>query len=139
MIPEEIAWNRYKHDVELHRTYLDLVVKINALYYAVTGAIISFYFLHIEKDPLIKYSLIFPLFMSLALAIFFWRSAKACKPSQDEIERLSKVLKFEAYSVVPTVLASLLRIFLGLFILTSLGLLVLLFKDVNFCNMIKPI
>lgn len=137
MTSEELLWNRYKHDVELYRTYLDLVIKINVFYYAVTGAIISFYFLHIEKEPLVKYSLIFPFLMSLALAIFFWRSAGAAKPSQQEIQRLSTALGFEVYSVVPTVLSFLLMVFFWLFVIVDMGLITLFFKDVNFCAAFK--
>lgn len=40
----EIKWNDFKLNVELHKSYLDLALKINLFYYAITGAILSFYF-----------------------------------------------------------------------------------------------
>ena len=129
-----LLWERYKHDVELHRTYLDLVIKINVFYYAITGAIISFYFLHVKDEPLLKYSLILPFLMSIGLAIFFWRSAGASQPSQKEIARLAGALGFEVYSVVAAVLEFLLRIFFYMFMLVALGLLVLFFKDFSLCD-----
>ncbi|GJL85248.1 MAG: hypothetical protein DHS20C02_10230 [Micavibrio sp.] len=134
---KKMLWERYKHDVELHRSYLDLVIKINALYYAITGAIVSFYFLHIGDDPLVKWSLLLPILMSIFLAYFFWRSADASRPSQAEIERVSEELGFQVPSAVAAVLELLLKIFFCLFVLVSIGLIILLFKDFKLCGYIK--
>ncbi len=124
-------WARYQHEVDLHRSYLDLVIKINAFYYAVTGAIVSFYFLHIDKEPLLKFSLILPLIMTIALAVFYFRAANAADISQKNIELLTKNLDFEVGSVVAAVLAFLLRVFFWLFLISAVGLFILLVKDYN--------
>lgn len=71
VLGNNLDWENYKHQVEIHRSYLDLVIKINAFYYAITGAIVSFYFLHIDKEPLVNFSLLLPLIMSAGLMVFF--------------------------------------------------------------------
>lgn len=51
MDDRELLWKQYQLNIELYRTYLDLALKLNLFYYAITGAIVSFYFAHPE-DPL---------------------------------------------------------------------------------------
>lgn len=48
MDERELTWNDYRINVDLHRSYLDLAIKINMLSYAITGAIISFHFSNFE-------------------------------------------------------------------------------------------
>ena len=131
-----LLWERYKHEVDLHRSYLDLAIKLNIFNYAVTGAIVSFYFLHIEGEPLVRYSLILPFLMSGGLAIFFFRSALAARYSQENIHKLADDLKFDVGSMVAAVLEFLLWVFFSTLVIVAIGLFVLFFKDVNFCEYI---
>jgi hypothetical protein len=41
----ELLWRQYALSVDLYKFYMDLVVKFNVFYYAVTGAILSFFLL----------------------------------------------------------------------------------------------
>lgn len=125
---DDLLWKRYEHDVNLHRGYLDLVLKLNIFYYAVTGAIISFYFLH-SSEPLIKYSLVLPFIMSVALAVFFWRAASAADISDKYIMDVAEKLGFDVYSAVAKVLSFLLRIFFCLMVISSAGIAILFLKD----------
>ncbi len=127
MEPVELLWKKYDHEIVTHKGYLDLVVKLNVFYYAVTGAILSFYFVHIEEEPLVKYSLILPFLMSIGLTVFFIRSAFASRHSQTEIRVLAEALKFKTFSVVAAVLENLLWTFSILMIVVALGLFVLFF------------
>jgi hypothetical protein len=126
---KNFLWDWYKHEVELHRSYLDLVMKVNTFYYAITGAVVSFYFLNVGREPLIKLSLLLPLVMSIALAIFYYKCARAADVSQDNLDKISQQMQLDVGSVVCRVLASLLNIFFILFVITALGLCVLLFKE----------
>jgi len=69
MDDRELLWHQYQMNVDLYKGYLDLVVKINVFYYDITGAIVSFYFSN-ASEPLIKWSLLLPLLMSIALGVF---------------------------------------------------------------------
>jgi hypothetical protein len=42
----ELLWKQYQQNVDLYKFYLDLLIKFNVFYYAVTGAIISFVLAH---------------------------------------------------------------------------------------------
>lgn len=70
----DIKWNDFKQAVELHRNYLELAMKLNMFYYAITGAILSFYFTHTEM-PMAKFALGLPIVLSVALAVVFLWSA----------------------------------------------------------------
>ncbi|CAM3955606.1 hypothetical protein VIAQ111709_20510 [Vibrio aquimaris] len=37
-------WKDFELSVELHKFYVDFIVKLNFFYYAITGAILSFHF-----------------------------------------------------------------------------------------------
>jgi len=64
----DIKWNDFKQAVELHRSYLELAMKLNMFYYAITGAILSFYFTH-NDIPMAKFALGLPLVLGLRMHI----------------------------------------------------------------------
>jgi hypothetical protein len=69
---KELLWKQYALYVDLYKFYLDITVKINLLYYGITGAILSFYFTH-SSAPLVQWSLGLPIAMSVVLSgIFFY-------------------------------------------------------------------
>jgi len=130
----EFLWKRYEHDVLLHRSYLDLIIKLNLFYYAVTGAILSFYFVKREDEiDYLVFSLLLPISMSASFAIFFFRSAFAAKTSHDYIMKLCDSMGYEVYSAVAYVLCFLLWIFFFLMCLSTIGLVFLFFIDLNIC------
>lgn len=126
---EDLLWEKYKHEVEIHRGYLDLAIKLNAFNYAISGAIISFYFLHIKEEPLLKYSLLLPFIMSAGLSLFFFTSALSSTYSQNEIKSLAEALNFKGFSVVASVLGFLLLMFAITLVIVSAGIVVLFFKS----------
>jgi len=52
MDQQEIPWRQYSQTVELYKFYMDLMVKFNVFYYAVTGAILSFFFANPDIDDI---------------------------------------------------------------------------------------
>jgi hypothetical protein len=72
---QKFLWEQYKIHVDLYKRYLDTSVKFIGFYYLATGAILSFYFTRTESDitrfPDIKKSLLFPIFVSVAIGILF--------------------------------------------------------------------
>ena len=95
MDEKELLWKQYKLNVSLYKSYLELAIKINIFYYAITGGILSFYFASQDKG-FIKYSLVFPLVMSVALAGFFIFGAERARITRREIFSLRDKLGFEA-------------------------------------------
>ncbi len=120
----ELLWKQYELNVNLYRSYLELVLKVNLFYYAITGAIVSFYFAH-PSEPLVRLSLVLPLFMSLAFSGFFIYGAILSRHTRTEIFNIREALKLQTAPEV-NVLIVFLWIFATLFALVALGLLWLL-------------
>ena len=120
----ELLWKQYELNVGLYRSYLELALKVNLFYYAITGAILSFYFSHPQETPL-KYALAFPLLMSIALGVFFLYGASLAKVTRKELFNIRDALKLRSAPEV-NVLITFLRIFAVLFFLVALSLLWLL-------------
>jgi hypothetical protein len=66
----ELLWKQYELQIDLYKGYLDLLLKFNAFYYAATGALVSYYFSKPDL-PWMKYSLAFPVLMSIGFAALF--------------------------------------------------------------------
>src|SRR6185436_12214741 len=74
MSNQEMLWRQYNLQIELYKYYLDLSIKANSFFYFITGSILAFYFAN-STLPLIKYSLLLPMIMSVAFGgIFFYGS-----------------------------------------------------------------
>jgi predicted RNA binding protein YcfA (HicA-like mRNA interferase family) len=67
----ETLLKQYQTHVDLYKHYIDLTLKVNIFYYAITGAILSFYFTRSHDNNIIRYSLLLLLLMSLFYAIIF--------------------------------------------------------------------
>ena len=119
----EILFEHYKIHLDLYKHYLELLIKFNLFYYAITGAILSFYFAN-KTIMFIQYILIFPLIMSLIFSIFFFYASNKARNSRDEIFSLARALEL---NVVPelNILVILLKLFAILFIIISFLLLLL--------------
>lgn len=121
MNDRELLWRQYQMNIDLYRGYLELVVKINVFYYAITGAILSFFFSHAD-DPLIKWSLLLPLVMSVALGIFFVVGARLAQVPREETFKIRDALGLIAAPEIG-VLILLLYVFATLTFMVSAGLL----------------
>lgn len=113
----------YKIHIDLYKHYLKLAIEVNVFYYAVTGAIISYYF--VNKDiSSIRFALLLPIAMSLLLAVLFIFGIFANQNSKSDIQRLGAELNLV---VVPefAVLDGLLGIFAILMLIIAAGLFAL--------------
>jgi hypothetical protein len=72
----KLQWREYAVQVDLYKHYMDMLMKVNAFFYIITGGILSFYFVNFGK-PFVRYALLFPILMSFLLgAIFFYGASK---------------------------------------------------------------
>lgn len=92
----DIIWHDYKQSIELHKSYLELAIKLNMFYYAITGAILSFYFTNTEIQ-MAKYALGLPVVLSAALAFLFFRSVPLAKNLRAHIKSTSEQLRLPFY------------------------------------------
>jgi hypothetical protein len=59
----------YKVIVEIFKGYLDTALTVHTSFYAFTGAIAAYFLANRGEQPYLKYSLLLPLLLALALAI----------------------------------------------------------------------
>lgn len=116
----EIKWNDFKMNVELHRSYLDLVIKLNMFYYAITGAIVSFHFANVNSE-MAKYALILPLLLSIGLSVLFLWSAVLAQTLRAHIRNTASELELNAYPE-GIVLVAICWIFGGVLVVVSFAL-----------------
>lgn len=90
----EIAWRDYALVVDLYKHYFDMAVKINVFYYAVTGAIVSYYFAH-PVDHLARFSLVLPVLMSAVLCFIFLRGAVFVSYWEEAIVSFKRTLQLQ--------------------------------------------
>lgn len=80
----DLLWKQYASPVDLYKFYLDLAIKVNVFYYAVTGAIVSYYFRH-GPDGIAKYGLLLPVLFSFAIGGLFLYGASLIPVVREEM------------------------------------------------------
>lgn len=117
MNDRELLWRQYSQNVDLYRFYMELVIKLNVFYYAVTGAILSYYFSHTTVES-VHLSLILPLIMSVAFAGFFIYGALLTSVLRADVFEIRDVLGLRAAPDLG-VLSVLLYIFAVVFLIVA--------------------
>ena len=121
---EELLWKRYQLGIDLYKHYFDLLVKSNAFYYAVTAGVVTLYFSS-NSPKTVKYCLLFPISMSLILALFYLYGAGMVHTLQKELSTIAGDLRLRAFVDVRFLRYSL-EISGLLCCLVAIGLLVLM-------------
>ena len=91
-----VEWQDFQMSVELHKFYVDFVVKISIFYYAVTGAILSFHFTK-DSPSVSVLALLLPIILSLSLGGFFIYSARLAMNLRLNIMLRAKELNLHVY------------------------------------------
>ena len=87
----EDLWKQYEVHVDLYKHYLKLSVEVNVFYYAITGALLSYYFAH-RSEGSIRFALVLPLLMSVMLGGLFIYGAILNRVSRTEVFRVRDAL-----------------------------------------------
>jgi hypothetical protein len=80
----EILWKQYELHISTYKFYLDMLIKLMTMYFAVSGAMLSFYF---TKNEILsaKLALYLPWLMSVGLFIFFSISAYLSTITREDV------------------------------------------------------
>lgn len=120
----EILWRDYALSADLYKFYLELAVKVNVFYYAITGGIASFCFAQ-PQVAYAKWALLLPALMSACFAMVFAWAAPFAAALRDENYTLAEKLGIEApHEFGPLVF--MLWIFAALQTISAIGIVVLL-------------
>ena len=128
-ISREDLWKQYELHADLYKHYLKLTIEINVLYYAVTGALVSYYLAH-RTVASIRFALVLPLLMSFLFGGLFICGAMLNRVSRAEMFEVRDKLGFK---VAPefSVLGWLLGICATLMISVAVVLSALLFGCID--------
>jgi hypothetical protein len=121
----ELLWVHYSKLIDIYKFYLDITLKANILYYAITGGILTFIFSGKGTDKFVILSLLLPIGMGLSLSYIFLKGYILYSDIIKEIEELKKKLGLDA--VPNTVIlrhALLSSIILFLVAVVGMGLLI---------------
>jgi hypothetical protein len=119
---KELLWRQYALHVDLYKFYMNVVIKINIFYYAITGGLLSYYFSN-QDNPLLKWSLILPIIMSFALSFIFLYGSGLIKITRQELFNIRDRLNLETAPEI-AILSITLKAFGIIFLLISLALLI---------------
>lgn len=91
-----IEWKDYEMSVDLHKSYLELAIRLNLFHYAITGAILSFHFA--KESPTVSIVGIFlPMILSFSLGFFFLFGAKLAINLRKHIIDRATILGLHVY------------------------------------------
>jgi hypothetical protein len=127
MADHETLWKQYALNVDLYKFYLDLVVKVNAYYYAVTGAILTYYFQH-PSNTLSRYALLLPIAFSLAISMIFFYGGQLMGVVREELFAIRDQLELQSAPEM-RVLVVFLRVFGAILLITGVALGVFFFNE----------
>jgi hypothetical protein len=91
---DNLLWKQYAIYVDLFKFYVDITWKSSTWFYAITGAILAYYFSHIHDDnPLIRYALGLPIILSFGFAFIYDRGNRQTEDLEKKLEYIRKRLR----------------------------------------------
>ncbi len=120
MADTELLWKQYEQHISTNKFYLDMLIKLMTMFFAVSGAMLSFYFTQTEVEEA-KLALYLPLLMSAGLCIFFSLGAYLSTITREDVFKIRDQLSLDV-SPELGVLTLLLLIFSVITFLAMVGL-----------------
>lgn len=93
---KEATLKQHQMIVDLYKFYFEMLLKFLIFYYAVTGAILSFY-LSQPNVGFMRYALVLLIFLSVVFGVFSFWGAYRVGPLSNEILRVTSILGSEVY------------------------------------------
>ena len=87
----DFLWREFELHVSLYRHYLDLILRFNIFYYAITGAILSFVLTR-KGVSFARHALLFPVLMSFVYGLFFGYAAILSRITRDRVFQITGLL-----------------------------------------------
>src|SRR5688572_7813794 len=81
---QELLWRQFELHVGLYKHYLELALKVNAAFYAITGAIVSYVLAH-RDDGMSQSGLFVPLVLGAGLVALFAYGAVMLRATRAEM------------------------------------------------------
>jgi hypothetical protein len=122
--PDNLLWKQYIVFADLFKFYVDITWKATTWFYAITGAILVYYFDHVgDNNPFLRYSLVLPIALSFGLFTIYHRGRRETRELDDDLWYIAEQLELPGKPHVD-ILERFLWIGGLLFLFTGVGLLI---------------
>lgn len=118
---QELLWKQYELHVSLYQFYLELTLKVNAAFYAISGAIATYTLTH-PADGAARAALLVPAVLGLGLASVAIYGAIIQRHTRDELVSIRDQLELETIPEIK-ILSCLLWVSAFGFLAVSAGLI----------------
>lgn len=118
---QELLWKQYELHVSLYQFYLELTLKVNAAFYAISGAIATYTLTH-PVDGATRSALLVPAVLGLGLASVAIYGANIQRHTRDELVSIRDQLELETIPEIK-ILSCLLWVSVFGFLSVSAGLI----------------
>jgi hypothetical protein len=93
----EILWRDYAINTQLYQYYIDIPIKVNVMFYGITGGILSFCLTR-DVGDYTKWALGLPFAMSLFFAVIFFKGSGLMKTYAKNTLDLAKKLQVAGHN-----------------------------------------
>lgn len=120
------AMKQYQMMVDIYKFHFEIVLKFIIFYYAITGAVVSYYLSNQPHSGFMHFALVLPIFMGIALGLFAFFGADGVDPLKADIILVTKQLHLAPFPNVRLLnrLKLMLRVTSVLCILTAVCLFI---------------
>jgi hypothetical protein len=121
---DNLLWKQYNTYVDIFKFYINVTWQVITWFYAITGAILVYYFDHVKDNSYLRYALVLPAILSFG---FYQVFAFGAQQNKDLVKWLNYIRGQLSLPGRPhvEVLGKFLELSSKLFLLVSLGLIVL--------------
>jgi hypothetical protein len=117
----ELLWKQYELHVSLFQFYLELTLKVNAAFYAISGAVATYTLTHQTNDAA-RSALLVPAVLGIGLALVAMYGVVIQSQTRDELISIRDQLELETIPEIK-VLSWLLCVSVAGFVAVSVGLI----------------
>lgn len=121
---DNLLWKQYNTYVDIFKFYINVIWQVITWFYAITGAILVYYFEHVKDNSYLRYALVLPAILSFGFFQIFSFGAQQNKDLVRWLNYIRAQLSLPGRPHVE-VLSKFLELSSQLFLLVSLGLVVL--------------
>jgi hypothetical protein len=91
--PDNFLWKQYTVYIDLFKFYVDIAWKSTTWYYAITGAILAYYFNNANAaNTFLEYALLLPIVLSAALCAMYFLGASQTKDLEERMDYICENL-----------------------------------------------
>ena len=94
--PDELLWRQYSLHYDVYKFHLDACLKYTSLVFAITGALLGYYFKELQGQPHARWALFPAVVMNLCIGIGCFVAGRMVVPRKQEINAIARRFGFSS-------------------------------------------